>query len=108
MSIEEQLIELVGQTVLLYGVTQGEYDDSKPLIVKQDYHYHVDWIHFTSEDVTEVRGQVIFFTQEFLEAIGAAIEIMHPWQYEERIRPEDIPDYIRYADVNPPFDPYVL
>jgi hypothetical protein len=53
-----------------------------------------------------VHGQVIFLTEEMLEAIDAAIEINHPWYPEPNgFSTADIPDWIRYADYRPPFDP---
>ena len=107
MSIEEQLIELVGQTVSFDKVDPVNYKAEKPLEVKQDYRYVVDWIDFTSEDVVRVHNRTIFFTPEMLDAIDACIEIRHPPEPpRDGLTTIDVPDWVFYAGYNLPYDPY--
>jgi hypothetical protein len=110
MSIEEQLIDLVDQTVQLFGFTPDkEYNSDKPMEVKQGYHYVVDWIEFTSEDVVRVHNGTIFFTQEMTETLVSCLMIKYPERllYGQEQDPVDMTDWLYYREnFRPPPDPY--
>lgn len=69
MSIEEQLMELVGQHVKLAFLTEEERNPGL-LTIEQDYRYWVDGFSFTSEDIEKVEGYLIFLQDEFFKSHG--------------------------------------
>lgn len=105
--MDEQLMDLVGQHVVLFGVPADEINHLKTLTIEQDYKYWLDWIMFTSEDVVQVIGNTIYFSDAMIDSLLDSIDAIHlKGNGRQPPHPLDIPDWIRYADHEPPLDPY--